>query len=139
LANGLGRNVPVKGPRYYQAMGALETPSSLRMAPERSSPWVLWLAKSPKRQIIEARLESITREYTEIAPSLPANGVKLKNKREQAVGDIRVGSILGEDIHGGAGQLLIAAGTVLTEGVLYRLRELALETGEQLNLVVGDP
>jgi DNA-binding NarL/FixJ family response regulator len=124
----------------YETIGIVDlpggTPATLA---KRIPPWVLWSAmrRGEQRKWAE-RLEHIRRD----APKQPAHQKDKKrpvvNRQRMDLASIPVGRVLAEDIFSEEGHLLLAMGTVLTESLLGRLRELADDSAVKAQLMVGN-
>ncbi len=84
---------------------------------------------------VEAKLEQFKREH---ATQDGVEAVKLKNRRQCPVNELREGQILGQDIEAEEGVILLRLGTHLTKGMVARLRELAAETEPGQVVWVGE-
>ena len=58
--------------------------------------------------------------------------------RRLLIDQIEPGAVLAEDIYDNDRALLVASGTILSRGLIGRLKELASEGGEEVRMWVGD-
>jgi len=130
------RKIALRSPKAYLAVAGLETPADIKTEVQRQAPWMLWMAKSPRRRQWEERLTAARDESKHVSEAAPSKRDFGDTKR-LLISNIAAGSVLAEDIFGAEGRLLIAAGTILGEGVLARLRELSDASGEEMKLLVG--
>ena len=84
---------------------------------------------------VEAKLDRFKREH---ATQDGIEPVKLKNRRQCPVNELREGQILGQDIEAEEGVVLLRLGTHLTKGMVARLRELAAETEPDQVVWIGE-
>jgi two-component system chemotaxis response regulator CheY len=134
IENGMQREIRLQGPRTYLSVAGLEVAKAHAAEPARVPPWVVWLSKSAKRADWEDRLRAAT--LSEKARTVP-DGLVFRRTERIPITEITSGSILAEGVVAPDGRLLLAANTVLKDGILTRLRELARESGEDMKLLIG--
>lgn len=140
IKRALAKTLALKPATEYEVVGMVERPDGALATSAAQTPlWVLWSAmrKGERRNWAE-RLEQIRHD----APKQPThqNGKArpVVNRRRLDLTDIPAGGVLAEDIFSEQGKLLLASGTVLTNSLLGRLRELAHDSAVKAQLVVGD-
>jgi len=147
LETALAREINVKSPEEYRAVTGVEVPPAVKAAETHIPPWVTWITKSPRRTQMEERIKQIRKEVSEALESAAygsASGsneekdIEIHNMRRLPIDEIQIGSLLAENIYGNDRALLIASGTVLSKGLIARLKDLASEGGEEVKLWVGD-
>jgi len=124
----------------YETIGIMDLPGGAPAMPaKRIPPWVLWSAmRKGERPKWAERLEHIRRD----APKQPAHQKDEKrpvvNAKRIDLDSIPAGRVLAEDIFSEEGHLLLASGTVLTDSLLGRLRELVDDSAVKAQLMVGN-
>jgi len=83
-----------------------------------------------KEKIERFRVENATRDGEQ--------DVKIKNRRQCDLGELKPDMILAEDIEGEEGNVLLRKGTLLTANMVTRLRELAIESHSRTFIWIGD-
>jgi two-component system chemotaxis response regulator CheY len=138
----IAKDILVKPAGHYRAVAGVEVPALVKASDTHVPPWVTWITKSPRRQQMEEQLKQIRQEISDNARAASVNGedkaVEIKNVRRMKIEDIAPGIILAEDIYGNDRALLVASGTVLSRGLIGRIKNLATEGGEEVRLWVGD-
>ena len=124
----------------YDSIGIVDLPEgALPTSGKRTPPWVLWSGmREGQRRNWAKRLEQIRHAAAEKTARGADENRLVVNRQRQDVASIPAGKVLAEDIHSEDGQLLLAAGTVLTKSLLERLRELADDSAVDVQLLVGD-
>lgn len=136
INNGFSRVWKLKSPKYYLAISDVETPAKIKALVERNVPWVVWPKDSLKRRRAEERIQIMRQEALHASHTTALD--KIKNQSQRDLAEIQPGTLLAQDIRDPEGELLIAAGVRLSQNMLARLRELALDSGEQVKLWVGE-
>jgi len=135
------RDIGLKPASHYRALEGLEVPATVKASEAHIPPWVTWITKSPRRTQLEERIKQIRREVAETRRAEDEGedrSLEIKNMRRLAIDEIAPGLILAEDVYANDKALLVASGTVLSLGLISRLKELAAEGGEEAKLWVGD-
>src|SRR5262249_36641727 len=99
--------------------------------------WVILPKEGPFRTQ-PAIKEKVDRFRVENATRDGLDEVKIRNRRQCDLGELKPDMILAEDIEGDEGSILQRKGTMLTENMVVRLRELAVETHSRTFLWIGD-
>lgn len=133
------KEVKPKHPSEYQALGDLEIPSSVKAADASLPPWVLWIAKSPRKAQLEDHIQQIRRDAAAQKRAEEDYDVpEVTNTRRLLLGEIQPGAVLAEDVYANDRALLVAAGTRLSASLLSRLKDLTEGGGEEVKFWVGD-
>jgi YesN/AraC family two-component response regulator len=132
------RPIEIKDSDYYR--GIKLPPAQSSFGDEKTAhvgPWtILSRVKAFKNQAdVQAKLDQFKRDH---ATQDGVEAVKLKNRRECPVNELREGQILAQDIEAEEGIVLLRQGTQLTKGMVARLRELAAETEPNQVVWVGE-
>jgi two-component system chemotaxis response regulator CheY len=143
LEAALSREIHLRQSLYYRSIVDVEVPGAVKSADRHIPPWVTWIVKSPKRADLEERLKQIRREAADTHSKAAneddtENGIEIKNMRRLLMEEIKPGCVLAEDVYANDRDLLVAAGTVLSNGLLSRLKEIAAGGGQEARLWVGD-
>jgi DNA-binding NarL/FixJ family response regulator len=143
METALAREITLRQSLYYQGIVDVEVPGAVKTADRHVPPWVTWIVKSPKRADLEERLKQIRREAAGQRSNVAnddddARSIEIKNMRRLLMEEIKPGCVLAEDVYANDRDLLVASGTVLSTGLLSRLKELATDGGQEAKLWVGD-
>lgn len=142
----LARDFRLRQSLYYRSISDVEIPSSVKAADRAVPPWVVWIVKSPQRAALEEKLRQIKREAAEERyrseqkeESSDSEAIEFKNMRRILMTEVEPGCVLAEDVYADDKDLLVAAGTVLSENLLGRLKEIAADGDEkEAKLWIGD-
>jgi len=132
------RPVDLKEADYYRS---IKLPVALSPFGDESAssttPWTILSRIKPfKSQAdIEQKIDQFKREH---ATQDGVSGVRMKNKRECLVNELREGQILAQNIEAEEGAILLREGTHLTKGMITRLKEIAAETDPKRAVLIGD-
>jgi two-component system, chemotaxis family, chemotaxis protein CheY len=135
MENALQRRMRFQGPRTYLSIAGIDQAKAHGSAPTRTPPWVMWLSNVERRAQWEERLRAVPSD--ESAKETAGASLVFKRTERLLITEIAAGSVLAENIHGADGRLLLSASTVLKQNMLARLRELAAESGEEMELLIG--
>jgi two-component system chemotaxis response regulator CheY len=143
LETALSRDVLVKPAGHYRSITGVEVPPAVKAAETHVPPWVMWISKSPRRLQMEETLKQIRKEVSEALKESEKAGNETKDNeirhmRRLPIDEIAPGAVLAEDIYGNDRALLVASGTVLSRGLIGRIKDIASEGGEEVRLWVGD-
>lgn len=133
----LKSTVELKSVDYYRAVKVGPPPAPADQVKSPSA-WVI-LGKQRAGAGRDALREKVERLRVEDATRDGIEEIKLKNRRQCDLGEMREGLILAEDIHAEEGAVLLRKGTLLTARMVDRLRELAVESGARSFVWVADP
>jgi DNA-binding response OmpR family regulator len=139
----LAREVRLRQSLYYRSIVDVEVPGTVKAADRHTPPWVTWIVKSPRRNDLEERLKQIRREAADLRTKASNDdaddeSAEIKNMRRLLMEEIQPGYVLAEDVYANDKDLLLAAGTILSLGLLTRLKEVAAGAGQDAKLWVGD-
>jgi DNA-binding NarL/FixJ family response regulator len=143
LEAALAREIKLRQSLYYRGIVDVDVPGSVKAAERHTPPWVTWIIKSPRRADLEERLKQIRKEAAELNERAAneddaEDSIEIKNMRRLLMEEIKPGCVLAEDVYANDRDLLVAAGTVLSSGLLARLKEIAAGGGQEAKLWVGD-
>ncbi len=127
----------VKEPDYYRNIKIPRVQTSLNEEPKaKPKSWTV-MAQGPFRRdpVMKQRLEDFKRDHATV---VAGDEVKIKNRRECAVIELLEGQILAEDIEAEEGVVLLRRGTLLTKGMISRLRQFAAETKADQTVWIGE-
>ncbi len=132
----LAKPIEIKDPEYYRSIKLPKVPSLAEDAASKAKAWTV-MAHGPFRRDspIKQKLEQLKKEH---ATQDGVEEVKIKNKRECAVNELREGQILAQDIEAEEGVVLLRRGTFLSKEMISRLREIAAETNPDQTVLVGE-
>lgn len=136
IDNAFAKPVKLKREEFYLAESTVDLPDSVLVAPTKHIPsWVLLSSMQEKtKAAISGHFELIQREgRNPLGRTRP-----LINREWLDIDRVAPGRILAEDIYTEQGTLLLAAGMVLSQSLLKRLRELAALSSESIRFAVGD-
>lgn len=134
----LKKPLEVKDVDYYRAikLPKAESPPAGGDPGHKVRAWTVMKAKPFRNEAaLKAKLEQFKAEHATRDGDVP---VKMKNCRECAVGEVREGQILAQDIEADEGVVLLRRGTHLTKNMIARLRELAMETNPDQTVWIGE-
>jgi YesN/AraC family two-component response regulator len=132
------RPIDLKDAEYYRNVKIPVAQSPFgNDKPVKIVPWTIMpRAKAFKGQAdIQAKLEQFKREH---ATQDGVEEIKMKNTRECAVDELREGQILAQNIEAEEGVVLLRLGTLLSKGMIERLKEIAAETEPGQTVLVGE-
>lgn len=129
--------VQVKDADYYKSIDIKASLSFNDADAKQPSAWVI-LPRASALHGKAALHEKIARFRTENATRDGLDDVKIKNRRRCDLAEMRENMILAEDIEAEEGLILLRKGTTLSETMIGRLRELAVETNSRSYVWVGD-
>jgi YesN/AraC family two-component response regulator len=133
------RTIELKEPDFYRGikLPAAQSPFGEEGAGSRAGAWTILSRVKPfkseadvKQKIEKFKLEHATQDGVE--------AVKLKNRHECKVNELREGQILAQNIEAEEGVILLREGTHLTKGMIARLKEIAAETEPNQTVQVGE-
>ena len=137
------KQLEVKDPEYYRALKLAKIHTldahleSNTEVPKTPSAWVIMHNAAQRKNI-----ESIRAKVKDFAVSHATRDgeeeVKIKNRRECDLAELKNGMILAEDVFAEEGRILLRRGTTLNPGMIDRLRELAVETETRSYVWIGD-
>jgi two-component system chemotaxis response regulator CheY len=131
------RTIKVKPPAEYQDVSLVATPQTVPELVKAVPPWILWIKREPRQGADSARLDQIRQEAAK-TNRFAAGAALLKNVERRPIDQVKAGMVLAESIYSEDGMLLLAEGIVLSAALLGRLHELAIESGEDVTLRVGE-
>jgi DNA-binding NarL/FixJ family response regulator len=129
------RSIMLKSTETYRSKSIVDLPDAVHeTTPDKHvPPWVVLSKVRQKNKVSAARsLEQIRHEGNGQSKRLVINQECLD------LDNIHPGKVLAEDIYTEHGTLLLAAGTLLNDTLMCRLRELAMVSTEAIRLTVGD-
>lgn len=132
------RPIELKDPDFYRGIKLPVAQSQFGdEKPARGSGWTILNKVKPfkRQEDIKQKVEQFKREH---ATRDGIDPVKLKNKRECRVNELREGQILAQDIEAEEGIILLREGTHLTKGMIARLKEFAAETEPDQVVTIGE-
>lgn len=129
--------ITVKEADYYKSVDVKQAATFNDAANKNSGPWVILPRQSPLRgkTTLEQKIASFKSENT-IPDALEE--VKIKNRRQCDLAELKEHMILAEDIEAEEGTILVRKGTALSVRMIDRLRELAVETRSRKYIWVGE-
>lgn len=134
----LSRQITLKEPRHYLDFEAVPLPHDIDGPVHRMKPWVLKSEMRPHDEDkVISSIESIREEVESQKRSAQIHAQKVVNKHPVIIAEIKVGSVLGQDVRDDQGRLLLVEGTRLTEMLLDRLRFLSAADPSAV-LLVGE-
>lgn len=129
----------IKDESYYRSIKLGQAPAQTDAAAAAATGSKAWVILSKDRTSnADALKAKIERFKTENATRDGEEEVKIKNRRQCDLGELREDMILAEDIEGEEGSILLRKGTRLTTRMVDRLRELAVETNSRTFVWIGD-
>jgi len=138
IDSALARKIALRPASFYHAV---ECADDLNTEVEQTSsavPWVMWMSRLARRNQFHECMQTIRQE----AIALNQGGLNLQampqNKRESAITRIPVGTVLAESIYDANCGILLHGGTEMTPGLLDRLHKLAVASGQEFKLWIGD-
>lgn len=134
----LKRPSDVKEPDFYRAIKLPVAQSAFgEDAETKSIPWTLMAAGKPYRTHtpLKEKIEQFKRDHRN---QDGVAEVKMKNRRECAVTELLEGQILAQDIEAEEGIVMLRRGTYLSQDMIDRLRELAMETEPDQTVWIGE-
>ncbi len=138
VENALNASADVKDPTQYASVKRPQVPKELKEGEVRKSAWVVWNRDRYKLWKVDDTLDQIRME-AEHQIRQQAELLDIRNKRLRPLDKVPVGTVLADDILDEDGSLLLAAGIVLNESLLARLKELAATHDHTVSLWIGDP
>ena len=96
------------------------------------------MSRLAKRNQFQECLRSIRQEATGLNRGRPKHLSRPQNKRESPMTRIPVGAVLAETIYDPSFGVLVEVGTEMTPGLLDRLHQLVLASGQEFKLWVAD-
>ncbi len=133
----LKKPIDLKDAAYYKSVNIGAAMARNDAAVKTPSAWVILTKQESARGQAGVR-EKIERFRTEHATRDGMNEVKLRNRRQCDLGELKEDMILAEDIEAEEGVVLLRKGTRLTGRMVDRLREMAIETGSRDFVWIGD-
>jgi len=134
----LKRPAEVKDAEFYRGIKLPVAQSPFgEDAESKSIPWTVMSAGKPYRSSAPLK-EKIEQFKLKHRSQDGVAEVKLKNRRECAVTELLEGQILAQDIEAEEGVILLRKGTYLSQEVIDRLRELAMETEPEQAVWIGE-
>jgi CheY-like chemotaxis protein len=137
VTSGLSKSWKLKGPKHYQAVPGLESPSALK-GTARSKSWVVWVNKTPQRDKLEHQRDLLEREARQLKKADDQELSAIKNVHRAELKRLVPGMILAEDILDDSDRLMIGAGAVLNADVIKRLMEFSSAGSADMKLLVGE-
>lgn len=129
--------VQIKSPEYYKAFD-LKSVAPLNVAEvKESAAWVILPSRSSLRGKSSLE-EKLAKFKTENATRDGLEEIKIKNRRQCDLAEVKENMILAEDIEAEEGTILLRKGTTLSTNMINRLRELAVESRSRNYVWVGD-
>ena len=138
IDSALARKIAPRAAGYYRAeegVNGVHTDHELSSPPV---PWVMWMSRLAKRNQFQECLRSIRQEATGLNRGRPKHLSRPQNKRESPMTRIPVGAVLAETIYDPSFGVLVEVGTEMTPGLLDRLHQLVLASGQEFKLWVAD-
>jgi len=138
IDSALVRKIAVRPAGYYNTIGAANVLSG---ESEHSVPpvsWVMWMSRLAKRQQFQECLQKIRQEARALNRGRMKPPPRPQNKRESAMTQIPVGTVLAENIYDDNCGLLVEGGTAMTPGLLDRLHQLVVASGQEFKLWIAD-
>ncbi len=132
-----------KDPEYYRALKlakvhTLDAPLQPgQEAQKKPSAWVIMGNSAQRKDAAALRAKIKDFSVTHATRDGEAE-VKIKNRRECDLAELKDGMVLAEDVFAEEGQILLRHGTTLTAGMISRLRELAVETDTRNFVWIGE-
>jgi len=138
IDSALVRNIALRPAGYYHAVGTVDglSTDSEHIFPPVS--WVMWMTRLAKRQQFQECLQKIRQEARGLNQGFMNPPPRLQNKRESAMTRIPVGTVLAENIYDSNCGLLVEGGTEMTPGMLDRLHQLVVASGQEFKLWIAD-
>jgi len=134
----LARKIPLRPAGYYNAIRAVDGVSADSEHTPPPVSWVMWMSRLAKRQQFEDCLHRIRQEAKGLNQGRINSPTRPQNKRESAMTRIPVGTVLAENIYDANCGLLVEGGTELTPGLLDRLHQLVVASGQEFKLWIAD-
>ncbi len=133
------RSVTLKPKELYQSKGTIVLPGTLPVSGKRIPPWVLLSTMHQEtKEAMSRRLEQIRCERNDALEGVRSLESSIINEVYMTVDRVVPGKVLAEHIYTEGGRLLLSKGTILTESLLERLRDLAVVSHDSVRLMVGD-
>lgn len=127
----------VKEVDYYRAIDTKATAVFNDASDKTGNVWVLMPRKNTKRAASGLE-EKIAKFKIEHASRDGLEDVKIKNRRQCDLAELKENMILAENVEAEEGVILLRKGTTLSESMIERLRELAVESQSRNYVWVGD-
>lgn len=130
--------IDIKEAEYYKSIDVKSAQAFNTADSGAAKAWVILPRKSIFKnkeeiagKIAKFKSENATRDGED-------NEVKIKNRRQCDIAELKDGMILAEDIEAEEGTVLLRKGTFLTTDIINRLREFAIETQTRNHIWIGD-
>jgi YesN/AraC family two-component response regulator len=126
----------LKDAGYYRgiSLGATEAHNDAAVATGPKS-WVIMTKKDARQETLHRKIEQFRKDH---ATRDGIEEIKIKNRRQCDLGELKEDMILAEDIEAEEGVILLRKGTHLTARMVDRLRELAVESKSRDFVWIGD-
>jgi len=131
------RNVALKEVAHYRKVDVGHEDSHDESGASRAPAWVILTPEDLIRSN-SALKDKVERLRTETASHSAADEVRIKNRQQCDLAQLRDGMLLAEDIHAQEGVVLLRKGTRLTSRMVERLREIGAESKARGFVWVGE-
>lgn len=139
METALARDVLLRQSLYYRTVVDVQVPEVVKVADRHVPTWLKDVASSPQRTDLQQHIRMIREEVQNGGTAqMGGDSAEIRNMRRIPMGDVVPGCVLAEDVYADDRDLLVGAGTILSDSMLGRLKEIAGAAAGDAKIWIGD-